>query len=265
MFRFQTKLCVGMSYTKLRIFTAVLCCILLSSAFMISCGQQNDPPPEYNYTETDKDLKVNVGNAVTVNHREGYELSVTRISVLVEGKQQITDTVNRTLDTWLADGVEKSDRFYASIKDVLSDLTSLRLKNEITFNANGILSAVCRLEYSYYGEDFLYVLNSATWDLGDQSVIPVLSMLSMTEADYENFLTMYFQPSISTYPDNYPSSLNNASGCYSKFIDYYINDKGICLYLNNDLMDYSKSYLEYALDFKNNPGMFRYDLETFSD
>ena len=243
---------------------SVITCILFIASGLTSCESDKEPPPAYAYTETDRDITITFGKTESVNNREGYDLTVTRLSVAVDGKPDLSQEINTLLDEWLRNGLNQSDRLWDTLSAYDNERT-FSLSNFVSFNSNGILSLVCRLEYREYGELFSYVLDSCTWDLGRGDAISVTEMLPMNMVDYENFLTMNFEPLISAAPERFPASLVEAAGKYSEHIEYYVTKKGVTLYIHYKHMDYQKSYLEHTLEFKSNPGMFGYDLEIVEE
>ena len=233
---------------------SLLLCFLLTS-----CSTENTTPEDPVYVEMQTDITVSSGKAEDYIQRDEYGYTVTRISVEIKGKAELTSLINTELEEWLKYGMETCDTLIPT--EGSADRT-YRLVNSITYNAGGLLSLRCSVDHSEYGETTSRTLKSAVWDVGRGEKITPLMMLDMSETDYENFLTMNIDPIVSAHPALYPKYLVNGAGTYSEYVDYYIIDNSVYLYSINKDIKYSIEDISFKAAFKDMPELFRYDISA---
>ena len=231
---------------------SLLLCFLLTS-----CSTENTTPEDPVYVETQTDITVSSGRVESYIERDGYGFGVTKLTVEIEGKKDFTSRINAVLDEWLTYGMETCDAIIA--KEGIGERT-YRVVNSVTYNARGLISLKCSIDYSEYGETFSKALKSAVWDVGREEKITPLMMFNMGEVDFENFLTMNVSPTVSARPDSYPKYLLNSVGAYSGYVDYYITDNGVYLYILNKDIKYSIEDISFIAVFEELTELFRYDI-----
>ena len=190
---------------------SLLLCFLLTS-----CSTEDTTPEKPVYVETQTDITVSSGRVESYIDREDYGFGVTKLTVDIEGKKEFTSLINAELNEWLKYGIETCDVLISS--DGNGERTYC-VVNSITYNAKGLLSLKCSIDYSEYGETFSKTLKSAVWDVGREEQIAPLMMFNMSDADLENFLTMNVSYAISEHPDSYPKYLSRTIGEYSDYIE----------------------------------------------
>ena len=233
--------------------------LFLSFVTLVSCS--GEPPQSYapNYVDMQTDIAVSYGSAESYLERDGYGFTVSRLSVTVDGKKAFTDIINAELEEWLQYGIETCDTV---ITEEANGDRVYRLVSSVTYSGNGLLSLRCSVDYSEYGETVSRTLKSAVWDVGREERVTARMMLKMSDADYENLLTMNLSPIVSERPDAYPKYLVNGAGKYSLYTDYYINDNGLSLYTLNNNIKYSIEGISFRISFKQLSELFNYDIST---
>ena len=203
------------------------------------------------------DITVSSGRMDSYIERDDYGFTVTKLTVDIEGKKEFTSLINTELNEWLTYGMETCDILIS--KEGNSE-RSYSVVNSVTYNARGLLSLKCSIDYSEYGETFSRTLKSAVWDVGREEKISPLMMFKTSEVDFENFLTMNVSPAVSAHPDSYPKYLSNSVGMYSMYTDYYITNNSAYLYILNKDIKYSIEDISFIAVFEELPELFKYDI-----
>ena len=238
----------------LLVFLSLIICF-----FSVSCDSSEKTPDEHEYVEMQTDINVSTGKASLIVERDGYSLTVIRLTVSIDEKKEFSNTLNSMLDEWLSEGMIECDRYVESRGEGEREYSVV---NYATFNRNGLLSLRCALECYEYGESISYTLKSAVYDIGRESEISLSKMFKMGEVDLENMLTMNVYPAVSRLPDRHPVFILNGSGKYSEYMEYYVNKHGVCLYLSYDNIDYYVGFISFEIPFPGDPESFNYDLSV---
>ncbi len=235
---------------------SIILCLLLCFLFA-SCIIEDTTPKKPVYIETQTDITVSSGVLDSYIERDDYSFTVTKLTVDIEGKKEFTSLINTELNEWLKYGMETCD---ALISKESNSERVYRVVNSVTYNAKGLLSLKCSIDYSEYGETFSKALKSAVWDVGREEKISPLMMFKMSDVDFENFLTMNVAPPVSAYPNSYPKYLSDSVGMYSRYMDYYILDESVYFYLLNKDIKYSIEDVSFKAAFEDLSELFKYDI-----
>lgn len=234
---------------------ALIALILIS----VSCSEKPESVTTPSYIEMQTDIEIRSGSAESNVERDGYSFGVSRLSVEVIGKAELTKTINAELEQWLREGVEVCELI---IKSESNPDRSYRVVNSVTSSHGGILSLTCFMEYSEYGEKMSRAINSAVWDVGREEKIPVSRMFNMSEADLENFLMLNLYHVALEHPESYPKYLTSSVGECLKYTDYYITSSGLYLYASNKNIKYHIEDIGSQISFFELPDLFNYDISA---
>lgn len=246
------------------ILNLIVLVLMLSILLLSACKAESPNDRKYSYIPLNN-MVVAVGKANGVSDRDNYELSYTRMSITIPKNEKLAAEINQALTDWLGNALTICDELWLKMNAEYENDRYFKVGCYATFNDNGLFSAVCRLDYSEYGDDHSYILNSAVWIVETDEKLGSEQILNMSTIDFRNWLSINFSPCITEYTDKYPNFLTESSENYIEYIDFALNDDGATFYLSYDGMYYPSDYLEVNLSFSENPSLFAYDLEIKTD
>ena len=247
-----------MRFYKKILFAIIVLLLVVTS--LSSCDNNAEQEPENHYFPT-SDIVASIKESSYSAEFDKNDIDIFEVEITVPDNIALTVAINNEIGGWIGTAIKALYAIDEQLGVLGGENYFYAIKNKVTYNRDGLLSVICSLEYTEYGETYSVTLKSGVWNMDVGEQIDVHQMLNLSSVDYENFLTVNLDNAINSFGDSTPVELKNAAGLYSGVIDYYIGDGGCMFYLSYDNMDYITTYTEFVLRFEEAPSCYNYKLQ----
>lgn len=239
-----------------RVFLLLLI-ILLPGSLFTSCKRQ----PQ-NYREpadiTDNEGII-VSNTVSTIHKGEITITSDTDIVTAEHNELISKRLAALTSEWEKNAVFTAETTVSDYRyeyfDSNPKVFSITIK--VTYNKAGIISLVCTLSYTYYGNNLDIFIGAETLWLEDGHSMKIQEILSCEKSLFENLLTLGITPLLN---NSYPKEILNAGGHFSEICNFYIDEDGMTAFISYPHLKREMCDLSAKIAYYGNEELFADDI-----
>ncbi len=238
---------------KLSIF---LCIMIICCAFY-ACEKKSQIHT-YPKDEADNE-EVSVSTEIRSIVRGEMTLIVETDNIVIENDDKITNDLFSLRIKWLSDAITAAE---ATVNDFRREYfegnpKTFRISTKITYNKGGLISELCTLSYSYYGNDVYFFIGAETVRLEDGYKPVLRDVITCDSALTENLLTVGITPLLN---DSYPDEIQSAGGHFSEICDFYINGEGLNVFVCYPYLAHERCDLITLIPYYGNEELFAFEI-----